>query len=115
TRPCARWWSRRSSFPVSTGCETFPLGPVEQFQLSLLARQRTPLQPPLSEVLPGPADLRSRRQAEHLHDLVAVQVGADGAQILLGTDASNPLLERVVVTSEAFGLAPVAGGAVRAH
>src|SRR5690606_37621831 len=115
SRPCARWWSSKSSILVSTRCEAFGRGPLEQCRLSLLARQRTPLQPQLLEVLPRLADLRPRLQPEQFHDRVAVEVGADGAQVLLGADPRDPLLERVVVALEPLGLAPVAGRAVRAH
>ena len=59
-------------------------------------------------------DQRTRRQAEQLHDRVAVEVGPDPGQVLLGRDPGDPLLQRVVVGRELGRLAPVAGGAVRA-
>ena len=76
--------------------------------------ERAALQAQLLEVLPGPPDHRPRRYAEQLHDRVAVQVGADPGQVLLGRDPGDPLLQRVVVGGELGRLAPVAGGAVRA-
>ena len=57
---------------------------------------------------PGLADERTRGQAEQLHDRVAVEIGADAGEVLLGRDPGDPLLERVVVGRQLRGLPPVA-------
>ncbi|BFO22988.1 hypothetical protein SHKM778_93760 [Streptomyces sp. KM77-8] len=56
---------------------------------------------------------RPRLDPEDLHDLVAVEVRADGVQLLLLLELGDALLQAVVRTGECRGLAPVARGAVR--
>jgi hypothetical protein len=52
---------------------------------------RAALESLLLEERPGPADVPARRDAEDLHDRVAVQVGADGRHRLLLGDPGDPL------------------------
>src|SRR5690349_19422998 len=63
--------------------------PVAQRGLGLVPLQRTPVQPQLLEELPRGTDLRARRQAQQLHDLVAVEVRAHAGEVLLGRDARD--------------------------
>ena len=58
------------------------------------------------------ADERARRDAEQRHDLVAVQVGPDPGQFLLGLKLGDPPLERVVAARQPVRLGPVPGRAV---
>jgi len=70
------------------------------------------LHPQLEQVRVGPADQRSRRDAEQRHDLVAVQVRPDPGQLLLLFEPGDPLFERVVAAGQPLRLRLVPGRAV---
>ena len=90
------------------------LGPLTQGGGGRLLGHRAVVHPQLEEELVGLADLAAGADPEDLHDLVAVEVGADRGQLLGLRQPGDPLLELVVSTAEAVGLALVAGGAVGA-
>ena len=71
-----------------------------------------PVDPQLEQVPVGLADLAPGTDAEQLHDLVAVEVGADRVELLLLGELVDPGLQLVVRPPQPLGLAPVAGRAV---
>ena len=66
---------RTGSSAVRNRCQS-PC-PAQQFLDRAVVIQRAVIQPQVEQVLVGLADGRARADAEHLHDLVAVQVGPD--------------------------------------
>ena len=77
--------------------------------------ERPAVHPQLLEIAPRLADLRSRRDPEDRHDLVAVDVGAHPRQVFLLGQFRDAPLEVVVVGLQPRRAALVAGRAVRAH
>src|SRR4029450_8426231 len=84
-------------------------GPGEQGVARGVIRHRTVVEPQLQQVPVRRADLRPRRDAQALHDLVPVQVGPDRGELLLLGESGDPRLELVVAAPEPLGLALVAG------
>src|SRR5689334_6213314 len=66
------------------------------------------------EVVVRLAEHRTGTDAQRLGDLVAVELGAHGGELLLGSQPLDACLEVVVGAREPLGLAHVAGGAVGA-
>ena len=87
-------------------------GPAEQLLSGPLAAHRTVLEPQLAQVSVGPADQRPRRYPQDGHDVVAVQVGPDRGQLLLGAQLGDPRLQAVVGAGQPRGLGLVPGRAV---
>src|SRR5690606_35081934 len=69
----------------------------------------------LEQVLVRAPDDRAGPDPEDRHDLLPVEVGADGVELLLGLEVGDAALEVVVGLPQALGLAPVARGAVGAR
>src|SRR5262245_1870940 len=67
--------------------------PAQQFLPRRLRLERAAIQPELTQVRVGATDQRALRDAENLHDLVAVQVRTDRVQLLLLPQAADPLLQ----------------------
>ena len=78
----------------------------------LLLAQRTLLEPELEQEGQGPAHLAAGLEAELVHDLGPVEVGADGVELLLLAELGDPGLELVHAPAERPGLVGVPGGAV---
>src|SRR5690606_10000477 len=72
------------SIPGSDGRAARGVPPFQQFVDGLVVAQRPALHPQFLEVVPRPPDLRTGRDVEQLHDLVAVEVGPDPLEVLLG-------------------------------
>src|SRR5699024_2100284 len=87
--------------------------PGAQLLLGALLAARAVLHPQVEQVPVGLTHDPTGRQAQDLHDPVAVQVGTDLRDLLLLGEVVDAGLELVVGAGEGAGLAPVAGGDVR--
>ena len=94
------------------GAGTVDGEPGRQFLDRAVVPERAVFHPQRQQVLVGLPDEPAGRDAEDLHDLVAVEVGPDRVQLLLLLQGGDALLERVVGRGQRRRLLPVAGRAV---
>src|SRR5262245_63458183 len=87
--------------------------PGKQCLARAVLAERPVLEPQLQQVVVRRSDLATLRDAQDLHDLVAVQVRPDRVQLLLLGQPVDPLLEMVVRRPQRGRLAGVPGRAVR--
>src|SRR3984957_11184831 len=96
-------------------CETLLLGPPgPQPARRLLLVQRALVEPKVHEEVQGLADGPPRPDAEELHNLIPVQVGAQGLQFLLLAELGDAGLQLVHAPGQCPRLGRVACRAVAA-
>ena len=86
--------------------------PGQQLLAGPVGAERTVLDPALQEIVVRQTDIPPRRDAQQLHDLVAVQVRAQRAQLLLLGQFADPPLQIVVRGTQLRRPGPVPGGAI---
>ena len=86
--------------------------PGQQLVAGPVGAERAVLDPALEQVVVRLADVGARRQAQDLHDLGAVQVGAQRGHLLLLGELGDPVLQIVVRRPQPGGLGLVPGRAV---
>ena len=113
----AAYWlaaGRGQSSSGSAGGGGDPLGgcPAQQFLSDLLPAQLALGDAQLEQEAVRLPHQRARRHAQDAHDLVAVELGPEAAQLLLLAELGDALLELVVGAGQPGCLGPVPGGAV---
>src|SRR5665811_1956782 len=108
---CERAMYRRALGPGDGAAPRCPLGlaafpPRMQFCPRTLVTERAVVHAQLQQMLVGQAHVATGTDPQLGHDLRAVQVGADGVDLLLGAQLRDAVLQIVVGKRESFGLAP---------
>src|SRR5687767_13893309 len=97
---------------VAEVSQTLLPGPLVEQAVGLLLIDGAPSHPQLQQVLAGLAHERSRPDAEAFHDLVSIERGADGGEVLLLGQTGDPLLQLILESGEFPSPGRVLSGAV---
>ena len=88
------------------------LPPGDEPAPRLLLAERALIEAELEQEVEGPTHVPPGGQAQQAHDLVTVEVGPDGVELLLPAELIDPGLELVHATGQGPGLRRVPSGAV---